>query len=558
MTDYAKEGLRTLMICKRTLDKDWFEKWHKSFKEASTSLQEIEKRLMGKENKIDQLAEKLEIDLRLLGASAIEDKLQDGVPACIADLASAGIKIWVLTGDKVETAINIAVACRLLHPEEFMEQIVITAEDEEDFNKEKLKEKLIESIREFENDVKEAGSPDLIKPRALVIDGPALIVAMNSEVQPYLLRFTQCCKAVVGCRVSPDQKRQMVNMVKTKVTGVKTLAIGDGANDVAMIQAAHVGIGISGQEGMQAVNASDYAIAQFKYLRRLLLVHGRWNYRRMSRLVCYIFYKNIVMAIVQFWYAFQTGFSGQKFYFEGGIQLFNIAYTCFPVMLLGVFDKDVEEKIILKYPQLYNNGIRDAFFNSGVFFNWILAGTFESVIISVVPLYALNNTSKPGAHGGDGLCPSLWMLGATSFTLVVLVTNFKLLLNQYTFPWFSIVVWLLSVGSWFLSAWGMTSVLIVDFDGYGVYVELMKNQSYWLCLLLVCVFLGGRDYFFKGYQRAFRPQLHHVLQEIDKFNLDNLDNIQIPLPPQPHSRAPGCHQLAPQTSQGRTPRKRTS
>ena len=78
----------------------------------------------------------------------------------------------------------------------------------------------------------------------------------------------------------------------------------------------------------------------------------------MSRLVCYIFYKNIVMAIVQFWYAFQTGFSGQKFYFEGGIQLFNIAYTCFPIMLLGVFDKDVEEKIILKYPQLYNNGIR--------------------------------------------------------------------------------------------------------------------------------------------------------------------------------------------------------
>ncbi|GMI14936.1 hypothetical protein TrLO_g10401 [Triparma laevis f. longispina] len=535
MTDYAKEGLRTLMICKRTLDPEWFERWHEKFKEASTNLAEIEKRLMGKRNKIDLLAEDLEKDLMLLGASAIEDKLQDGVPGCIADLAKAGIKIWVLTGDKVETAINIAVACRLLHSEEFMQQVIICAEDEgKDFKKEKLKEKLVENIREFEKDVKEAGSIDLVKPRALIIDGPALILAMDPDIQPYLLRFTQCCKAVVGCRVSPDQKRQMVNMVKTKIDGVKTLAIGDGANDVAMIQAAHVGIGISGQEGMQAVNASDYAIAQFKFLRRLLLIHGRWNYRRMSRLVCYIFYKNIVMAIVQFWYAFQTGFSGQKFYFEGGIQLYNIAYTCFPIMLLGVFDQDVEEKIILMYPQLYNNGIRDAFFNSKVFFNWILAGTIESMVISIFPLYALDNTSKPQVQGGDGLMPSLWMYGATSFTLVVLVTNFKLLMNQYTFPWFSIVVWLLSVGSWFLSAWGMTSILFIDFDGFKVYVELMKNQSYWLCLLVVCVALGGRDFFYKGYQRAFHPQLHHVLQEMNKFDLAELDNLQIPLPPAPH------------------------
>jgi P-type E1-E2 ATPase len=170
--------------------------------------------------------------------------------------------------------------------------------------------------------VREAGGDaNAVKPRALIIDGPALILAMGGDLEQYLLRFSQCCKAVVACRVSPDQKRQIVTMVKDGVIGVKTLAIGDGANDVAMIQAAHVGIGISGQEGMQAVNASDYAIAQFKYLRRLLLLHGRWNYRRMSRLVCYTFYKNIVMAIAQFWYAFQTGFSGQKFYFEGGIQV---------------------------------------------------------------------------------------------------------------------------------------------------------------------------------------------------------------------------------------------
>ena len=322
----------------------------------------------------------------------------------------------------------------------------------------------------------------------------------------------------------------MVHMVKEKINGVKTLAIGDGANDVAMIQAAHVGIGISGQEGMQAVNASDYAIAQFRFLRRLLLIHGRWNYRRMSKLVCYVFYKNIVMAITQFWYAFQTGFSGQKFYFEGGIQLFNIAYTCFPIMLLGVFDQDVEEKMLLKYPQLYNNGIRDAFFNSKVFFSWILAGTIESLVISIFPLYALQNTGEPNDR--QDLLPSLWHYGATSFTLVVLVTNVKLLLNQYTFPWFCTLCWILSVGSWFASAYGMTNVLFIDFDGYKVYEDLMRNHSYWLCLLVVTVGLGARDFFYKGYQRAFHPQLHHVLQEIDKFGLGDLNQLEIPLPPQ--------------------------
>ena len=164
-----------------------------------------------------------------------------------------------------------------------MEKVIISGS--EFLDKTKMKEKLIKSIRELEEDAGNKEMIEAVKPRALVIEGPALIIAMDEDIKPYLLQFTQMCKAVVGCRVSPDQKRQMVQMVRSHVEGVKTLAIGDGANDVAMIQAAHVGIGISGQEGMQAVNASDYAIAQFKYLRRLLLLHGRWNYRRMVSFV---------------------------------------------------------------------------------------------------------------------------------------------------------------------------------------------------------------------------------------------------------------------------------
>ena len=533
MTAFATEGLRTLMICSRPLGRDEFASWHTRFNEASTNLKEIEKRMNGEPNLIDDLAEELELGFDLVGASAIEDKLQEGVPECIADLGKAGIKIWVLTGDKVETAINIAVACRLLLPEEYMEQIVIGGDKYS--KKSELVEKLTQCIRAYEEDVKkanDAGIPvdEAVKPRALVIDGPALLTAMEDDVQPHLLRLTQCCKAVVGCRVSPDQKRLMVQMVRDNIAGVKTLAIGDGANDVAMIQAAHVGIGISGQEGMQAVNASDYAIGQFKFLRRLLLLHGRWNYRRMSKLVCYVFYKNIIMSITQFWYAFQTGYSGEKFYFEGGIQLYNLLYTALPIMLLGVFDQDVSEGILLKFPQLYNTGIRDAFYNTKVFGSWILTGTIESFVISILPLFVLDKTSsfREEGHG----VPSLWEYGATSFTLVVVVTNLKLLLNQYKFPGFAIASTIASIFLWYISAWGMTSFVSLDYNGYDCYYDLLLNPSYWLTVLLVVVIVLARDFFYKGYQRAFRPQLHHVLQEIDKFGLSYKDLV-IPPPRRP-------------------------
>jgi magnesium-transporting ATPase (P-type) len=137
-----------------------------------------------------------------------------------------------------------------------------------------------------------ATKPNSFVPRALIIDGPSLITAMaNDDVKDKLLELSKKCKAVVGCRVSPDQKRQMVSLIKTGVSTARTLSIGDGANDVAMIQEAHIGVGIKGEEGVQAVNAADYAIAQFRFLGQLVLQHGRYNYVRMSSVICYMFYK---------------------------------------------------------------------------------------------------------------------------------------------------------------------------------------------------------------------------------------------------------------------------
>jgi hypothetical protein len=178
----------------------------------------------------------------------------------------------------------------------------------------------------------------------------------------------------------------MVNLIKTGLDGVRTLAIGDGANDVAMIQAAHIGVitlrrcglwrgekpltfygvcvqvGIKGEEGLQAVNSSDYAIAQFRFLSDLLLKHGRYNYIRMSNSVCYIFYKNILMSITQFWFNFSCAFSGQKYYTEGAIQLYNFLYSNLPLLMLGIYDTDIAPASAHKYPQIYLSGINDDYF----------------------------------------------------------------------------------------------------------------------------------------------------------------------------------------------------
>lgn len=202
-----------------------------------------------------------------------------------------------------------------------------------------------------------------------MIDGPSLIKVMSdvSEdgsggLRDLLLEMSLRCRAVVACRVSPDQKREMVALIKGGIPGVRTLAVGDGANDVAMIQEAHVGVGIKGEEGVQAVNSADYAIAQFRYLSDLVLKHGRHNYLRMSGLVCYMFYKNILMSVAQFWFNFSCAFSGQKYYTEGAIQLYNLAYTSLPIILFGCYDMDLLPETVHKHPEAYKAGINNEHF----------------------------------------------------------------------------------------------------------------------------------------------------------------------------------------------------
>uniref|UniRef100_A0A2I3FZQ8 Phospholipid-transporting ATPase n=1 Tax=Nomascus leucogenys TaxID=61853 RepID=A0A2I3FZQ8_NOMLE len=315
LSEFAGEGLRTLAIAYRDLDDKYFKEWHKMLEDANAATEERDERIAG-------LYEEIERDLMLLGATAVEDKLQEGVIETVTSLSLANIKIWVLTGDKQETAINIGYACNML-TDDMNDMFVIAGNNAVEVREElrKAKQNLFGQNRNFSNghvvcEKKQQLELDSIVEEtitgdyALIINGHSLAHALESDVKNDLLELACMCKTVVCCRVTPLQKAQVVELVK-KYRNAVTLAIGDGANDVSMIKSAHIGVGISGQEGLQAVLASDYSFAQFRYLQRLLLVHGRWSYFRMCKFLCYFFYKNFAFTLVHFWFGFFCGFSAQ-------------------------------------------------------------------------------------------------------------------------------------------------------------------------------------------------------------------------------------------------------
>ncbi|NXH22469.1 AT10B ATPase, partial [Bucco capensis] len=189
----------------------------------------------------------------------------------------------------------------------------------------------------------------------LVIDGQTLNIIFQGGLEKKFLELTRHCRSVLCCRSTPLQKSMVVKLIRRQLK-VMTLSIGDGANDVSMIQAADVGIGISGQEGMQAVMASDFAISRFKHLKKLLLVHGHWCYARLARMVIYFFYKNVCYVNLLFWYQFFCGFSGSTMIDYWQMIFFNLFFTSMPPLLFGVLDRDVSAETLLGLPELYKNG----------------------------------------------------------------------------------------------------------------------------------------------------------------------------------------------------------
>ena len=285
LESFAREGLRTLCVADRDLGEEEYRKWSEDHDTAAQALH-------GREDKLEEVSDRIERDLMLLGGTAIEDRLQDGVPDTIALLGDAGIKLWVLTGDKVETAINIGFSCNLLNNE--MDLLLFDLGDTDHEAAAALLNKHLQSFGLTGSDEELAAARLNHQPpdptHAMVVDGDSLKLVLHDDLRQRFLLLCKQCKSVLCCRVSPAQKAAVVQLVKSGLD-VMALSIGDGANDVAMIQEADVGVGIAGEEGRQAVMSSDYAIGQFRYLQRLVLVHGRWSYRRLAETIANFFYK---------------------------------------------------------------------------------------------------------------------------------------------------------------------------------------------------------------------------------------------------------------------------
>ncbi|XP_021078007.1 phospholipid-transporting ATPase FetA [Mus pahari] len=489
LDDFASEGLRTLMVAYRELDKAFFQTWIKKHGEAWLTLE-------NRERKLSLVYEEIERDLMLLGATAIEDKLQKGVPETIVTLSKAKIKIWVLTGDKQETAVNIAYSCRIF--KDGMDG-VFTVEGTD-------RETVLEELRTARKKMKPESllESDPIntylarKPKmpfksldevangnyGLVISGYSLAYALEGSLEFELLRTACMCKGVVCCRMTPLQKAQVVDLVK-RYKKVVTLAIGDGANDIGMIKAAHIGVGISSQEGMQATLSSDFSFCQFHYLQRLLLVHGRLSYNRMCKFLSYFFYKNFAFTLVHFWYAFFNGFSAQTVYDIWFITFYNLIYTSLPVLGLSLFEKDVNETWSLCYPELYEPGQHNLYFNKKEFVKCLLHGIYNSFVLFFVPMGTIFNSER--SDGKDisdfqsfSLLVQTTLIGVMTMQIALRTTSWTMI--NHTFTWGSLGLYFCILI--LLCSDGLCLRYPSIFNFLGVARNSLSQPQIWLCLIL--------------------------------------------------------------------------
>eukprot|EP01097_Dermamoeba_algensis_P009645 TRINITY_DN6883_c0_g1_i1.p1 TRINITY_DN6883_c0_g1~~TRINITY_DN6883_c0_g1_i1.p1 ORF type:complete len:1134 (-),score=257.84 TRINITY_DN6883_c0_g1_i1:56-3256(-) len=496
LDQFANFGLRTLAMAYRVIDESEYATWSQEFDAASNDLSERHDEL------VNVVAEKIERNLVLLGGTAVEDKLQEGVPEAISTLIQAGIKVWVLTGDKEGTAIIIGRTCGLLWPE--MELIRI---NESNATGAAHVCQIVEDSISQVTAKKSSGVKF-----GLVVDGPTLHHVMESEdLSQKFLALAEMCTSVICARTSPLQKQQVVVLVRKHERDAITLAIGDGANDVSMIQGAHIGIGISGNEGMQAVMASDYAIAQFAFLKRLLLVHGRWSYKRISILVLYFFYKNIMVTCLMIWFQIFTFFSAQTFYDSISSLAYNLFLTALPPVVVAVLDQDVPAKGIIKYPEMYREGQHDYAFNSYRFWRWVLFSIISSVWIFFLPMFVFENAVE-----SSGQDTGMWLSANVSFSVLVFVVNFKIALETWYWTWINhFAVWgsLILYIIFFLIYNNASVAMKISPDEAGLMQRLFGIPAWYLSIVICVVLCLLPDYIWKIINRYFWPDPHHIVQE---------------------------------------------
>lgn len=350
----ASTGLRTLVISQRYVPQLEYENWCKKYDTAKCEMED-------REVKVQRVVEELEENMEFLCVTGVEDKLQFDVTDTIESLRNAGVQIWMLTGDKVETATCIAISTGLKGKHQklfFMKEM-------------KTSNEVDTALNEY----------NVMKDTVLVIDGNTMNIALDPINEKTFFAIASKAPAVVCCRCSPTQKALIVRGMKAH-TSCRTAAIGDGGNDVGMIQEAHLGIGIVGKEGKQASLAADFSILEFRCVKLLLLWHGRLSYKRSAILAQFVIHRGLIISIIQVIFSFLFYFTSIQIY-NGYLMLgYSTIFTTLPVFSI-VYDEDVDLASVIKFPELYETLQKGRALNNKTFISWCVKSIYQGAVIMI-------------------------------------------------------------------------------------------------------------------------------------------------------------------------------
>ena len=520
---FSSQGFRTLFVGMKILSENEYQIFNDEINKANISLKDRDKL-------INQIYDKIEQNIFLLGATVVEDKLQDEVPETIKNFRLAGIKIWMLTGDKMNTAYNIGLSCNLISSKMKIFKIcgkdILTDNQNVIINKDECEQVILDFAKEYnlykgeytsiENYNKEKNGDIKMNSFGILIDQKAIkIIEEGEDMKKIFLNIAQHAASVICCRVSPIQKAQVVRMIKNYDKEHITLAVGDGGNDVSMILEAHIGIGIYGEEGMRAVQSADFAIGEFKILNRLLFYHGRNSYIRNSKCILYFFYKNFVFTLVLFLYGFYCNFSGQTIIDDWYIAVFNIFFTSLPLGARACLDYDIrpEDGLVISklMPFLYQETRDNPIFTIFHFILFIIKAIIHCIINYFIVIYSVNRIPIDD----DGYMSCLWLISVLLYSNIILIVTFDLFIDTKYHTWINFVLlfgtgiilyilFLILVHNWSL------------FNSYASIVGSITASLFWLNIILVTAICFLIDYAIKSFKYIFIPNLGKTLQIIYK------------------------------------------
>lgn len=471
VNEYAKEGLRTVVLAVKKLEKAFFAKWQKSYVHAQSQCTAMKKQRECS-SKLDAVINELESDLEVIGAIGVEHELEDKVPECVQSLTEAGIRIWMLTGDNEEMAISSGYASTLLSPS--AQQIVLTASTCDAIGVEAFLEEALNSIR-HEDDAQ----------IAIITDGAALDWIINRQLMSAFLDIAIRCRVVIAGGMSPAQKGKLVRLVRQNVPSARTLAIGNGSSDIAMMLAADVGVSLQSRDTMQTVILSDYAIPQFYFIQKLLLVHGRWSYLRLSKVVHYILYANFTLFSVAYLQSAIWGYHNASVYWETSIHLYSTLFITLPILTVAILDQDVSADVLMEYPFLYRKFASENLISISTCFGWFAAAVYDAVVIIVF--------ISIGSERSD----SRVEMETYVVLLIIFIINAKLCFLVNTWTLLLLGVWASSMMFWLMIA---TSGAYIPFvvnrdirmEGFGAFWLVMSwNHFLGLVLALSIVIVSG-------------------------------------------------------------------